>query len=177
MGSSLLCVAYLSRYLVLMTQIGSYWCSVFLIYLRRDKISYQHVWRDYPLSVWCLLRTSRFYLLVWSSKILLHCKFCFRYERTVSELGATAFDQQVPPLDKAVWWIEYVLRHNGAKHLQYKGVDLPAYQFYLLDVFCFLGAVFVFILYAFYKISKTLIVGFRFLNRNRKSDDFFKKSQ
>lgn len=37
-------------------------------------------------------------------------------------------------LAKAVWWVEYILRHKGAKHLQYDGVTLPTYQLFLVDV-------------------------------------------
>lgn len=37
-------------------------------------------------------------------------------------------------LEKAIWWIEYVIRQNGAKHLRSPAMDLPSYQYYLLDV-------------------------------------------
>jgi glucuronosyltransferase len=38
------------------------------------------------------------------------------------------------PLDRAVWWAEYVLRHNGARHLRSAALDLTWYQYLLLDV-------------------------------------------
>lgn len=55
----------------------------------------------------------------------------------MNELNAIATDQIVPPLEKAVWWIEYVLRHDGAKHLMYSGRNTPFYQFYMLDILAF----------------------------------------
>nr|CAD7439934.1 unnamed protein product [Timema bartmani] len=41
-------------------------------------------------------------------------------------------------LERAVWWTEYVLRHKGAPHLRTAAVDMPWYQFLLLDVIAFL---------------------------------------
>lgn len=43
-------------------------------------------------------------------------------------------DQQVTGLEQGVWWTEYVLRHNGARHLRSVAVDVPFYKFLLLDV-------------------------------------------
>ncbi|XP_044749014.1 UDP-glycosyltransferase UGT5-like [Coccinella septempunctata] len=57
-----------------------------------------------------------------------------KYQNHMNELNAIATDQIVPALEKAVWWIEYVLRHDGAKHLMYKGRNTPFYQYYMLDI-------------------------------------------
>ena len=38
------------------------------------------------------------------------------------------------PLDTAIYWIEYVVRHGGAPHLRVAGTDLVWYQYFLLDV-------------------------------------------
>lgn len=43
-------------------------------------------------------------------------------------------DEPTTCLTKAVWWVEYIIRHKGAKHLQYDGLNMPTYQFFLLDV-------------------------------------------
>lgn len=53
-------------------------------------------------------------------------------------------------LQKAVWWIEYVIRNKGATHLKSPLVDMPWYQYYLLDVylfFCFVVALACFVTY------------------------------
>ncbi|XP_045480633.1 UDP-glycosyltransferase UGT5-like [Harmonia axyridis] len=57
-----------------------------------------------------------------------------KYQSHMDDLHVIATDQIVPPLEKAVWWIEYVLRHDGAKHLMYSGRDVPFYQYYMLDI-------------------------------------------
>lgn len=50
-------------------------------------------------------------------------------------------DQPLKPLDTAVYWVEYVLRHKGAYHLRSAALDLTWYQYLLLDVLAFLGAI------------------------------------
>jgi hypothetical protein len=40
-------------------------------------------------------------------------------------------------MDTATYWVEYVIRHKGAPHLRVAGLDLPWYQYHLLDVIAF----------------------------------------
>lgn len=47
-------------------------------------------------------------------------------------------DQPQTPLERAVYWTEYVIRHKGAHHMRSAAVDMPWYQVELLDVFLFL---------------------------------------
>jgi len=46
-------------------------------------------------------------------------------------------DRQTSPLDTAIWWVEYVLRHRDTSHLRSKGMDQTWYQRRLLDVWTF----------------------------------------
>jgi hypothetical protein len=43
--------------------------------------------------------------------------------------------------ETAAYWVEYVIRHRGAPHLQYPGVHLNFLQTNSLDVIAFLVAV------------------------------------
>jgi hypothetical protein len=47
-------------------------------------------------------------------------------------------DQPEHPLARAVWWIEYMARHQGADHLRPASRDLEWFQVYLLDVWAFI---------------------------------------
>lgn len=53
-------------------------------------------------------------------------------------------DRPNKPIDEAIYWIEYVVRHKGAKHLQVPYIDMPLYQIYMLDIICviFLSCIF-----------------------------------
>uniref|UniRef100_V5GU86 UDP-glucuronosyltransferase n=1 Tax=Anoplophora glabripennis TaxID=217634 RepID=V5GU86_ANOGL len=64
-----------------------------------------------------------------------------KYRENAKERSRIMHDRQVKPLDNAVYWVEYVIRHNGARHLRVPYLELTWYQFYLLDVFLFIFAV------------------------------------
>lgn len=46
------------------------------------------------------------------------------YKENAMRLSRIHHDQPVKPLDKAVFWIEFVMRHKGAKHLRVAAHDL-----------------------------------------------------
>lgn len=60
------------------------------------------------------------------------------YRQVVKKAADLYKDRPEHPLDKAVYWVEYVLRHNGAKHMQSQGVHLNWMQYHSLDVIGFL---------------------------------------
>ncbi|KAK9736941.1 UDP-glucoronosyl and UDP-glucosyl transferase [Popillia japonica] len=80
-----------------------------------------------------------------------------KYTNNVKYSSAVLKDQLVDPIDKAEYWIEYVVRHKGAKHLRLASLDLTWYQHISLDVILFLTAVTVILCYVFYRIIKRLL--------------------
>uniref|UniRef100_A0A803V040 UDP-glucuronosyltransferase n=1 Tax=Ficedula albicollis TaxID=59894 RepID=A0A803V040_FICAL len=72
------------------------------------------------------------------------------YKENALKLSKIQHDQPVKPLDRAVFWIEFVMRHKGAKHLRPAAHHLTWYQYHSLDVLAFLficTATIVFILF------------------------------
>nr|XP_028560966.1 UDP-glucuronosyltransferase 2A2-like isoform X1 [Podarcis muralis] len=70
------------------------------------------------------------------------------YKENAMRLSQIHHDQPIKPLDRAVFWIEFVMRHKGAKHLRAAAHHLTWYQYHSLDVIAFLigcMAVFIFI--------------------------------
>ncbi|VEN44778.1 unnamed protein product [Callosobruchus maculatus] len=67
-------------------------------------------------------------------------------------------DQPIKQMDEAIFWIEYVIRNQGAYHLRSSAVHLKWYQRYLIDVFAFVGALTGVLLLILYKMLG-LIVG------------------
>uniref|UniRef100_A0A670IUD1 UDP-glucuronosyltransferase n=1 Tax=Podarcis muralis TaxID=64176 RepID=A0A670IUD1_PODMU len=43
-------------------------------------------------------------------------------------------DQPGHPVDRTVYWINYILRHNGAQHLRAAVFTVSLYQYFLLDI-------------------------------------------
>ncbi|XP_056635353.1 UDP-glycosyltransferase UGT5-like isoform X2 [Diorhabda sublineata] len=57
-----------------------------------------------------------------------------KYKDNIIKIANLLLDQPMGGVEKAVWWIEYVIRHKGAKHLRNPALDVPFYQYYSLDV-------------------------------------------
>ncbi|XP_019625058.1 PREDICTED: UDP-glucuronosyltransferase 2C1-like [Branchiostoma belcheri] len=56
------------------------------------------------------------------------------YHETAARLSRLHRDQPQSPMERAVWWIEHVIQHGRLPHLRARAVELPWYQYYLLDV-------------------------------------------
>ncbi|KAJ8339108.1 hypothetical protein SKAU_G00358940 [Synaphobranchus kaupii] len=56
------------------------------------------------------------------------------YKESAMRLSGIHHDQPMKPLDRAVFWIEFVMRNKGAKHLRVQSHNLSWYQYHCLDV-------------------------------------------
>nr|AHX56957.1 UDP-glycosyltransferase 213B1 [Strigamia maritima] len=56
----------------------------------------------------------------------------------VKKMSKMSRNVQISPIKEAVYWVEYVMRHQGAPHLQSTAKQLNYFQYFLLDVFLFL---------------------------------------
>ncbi|XP_068619144.1 UDP-glycosyltransferase UGT5-like [Battus philenor] len=56
------------------------------------------------------------------------------YKQNAIKLKEMFLDRPLPPLETGVYWIEYVLRHQGASHLRSPAIDLSYPQYLLLDI-------------------------------------------
>ncbi|KAK7795703.1 hypothetical protein U0070_006884, partial [Myodes glareolus] len=62
------------------------------------------------------------------------------YKKNAMWLSTIHHDQPMKPLDRVIFWIEFVMRHKGAKHLRPLAHNLNWYQYNSLDVIGFLLA-------------------------------------
>uniref|UniRef100_A0A671SQS8 UDP-glucuronosyltransferase n=1 Tax=Sinocyclocheilus anshuiensis TaxID=1608454 RepID=A0A671SQS8_9TELE len=60
------------------------------------------------------------------------------YKEKITELSALHRDRPIEPLDLAVFWTEFVMRHKGAAHLRPAAHELNWIQYHSLDVIGFL---------------------------------------
>ncbi|CAD7078260.1 unnamed protein product [Hermetia illucens] len=60
------------------------------------------------------------------------------YTDSVKTFSRIFRDRPLSARDTAAYWMEYVLRHKGAKHLQSPAIHMNAIQYYGLDVIAFL---------------------------------------
>lgn len=38
------------------------------------------------------------------------------------------------PKEEVIFWTEYVIKYKGAHHLKHAGLNLPWYQYFLIDI-------------------------------------------
>ncbi|XP_038826550.1 UDP-glucuronosyltransferase 2B31-like [Salvelinus namaycush] len=62
------------------------------------------------------------------------------YRENMQRLSKLHRDQPMNPLDLAMFWIEYVMRHKGTAHLRTESYRMPWYSYHSLDVMTFLLA-------------------------------------
>ncbi|XP_073502829.1 UDP-glucuronosyltransferase 1A6-like isoform X6 [Phyllobates terribilis] len=73
------------------------------------------------------------------------------YKENIQRLSTLHLDRPIHPLDLAVYWVEFVMRHKGAPHLRPAAHDLNWIQYHSLDVFGFLLVVLATILFISFK--------------------------
>ncbi|XP_063924758.1 UDP-glycosyltransferase UGT5-like [Zophobas morio] len=79
-----------------------------------------------------------------------------KYRENVKQRSEIMHDRPLKPIDAAIYWIEHVIRHQGAPHFRNAGLDLMWYQRHLLDVFAFLGFVMVVGCVVFFVVLKKI---------------------
>ncbi|XP_026735616.1 UDP-glucuronosyltransferase 2B17-like [Trichoplusia ni] len=56
------------------------------------------------------------------------------YRRNIEKLRSIMHDAPQTPLERAVWWTEYVLRHGGAKHLRSPAANISWVEYLELEL-------------------------------------------
>ncbi|KAK9870225.1 hypothetical protein WA026_006309 [Henosepilachna vigintioctopunctata] len=66
------------------------------------------------------------------------------YLESVKKRSSIMRDKPFSQAEKLSFWVNYVIRHNGAHHLKVSSLKLAWYQYFLLDVIVFLVACLIF---------------------------------
>uniref|UniRef100_A0A3P8SK03 UDP-glucuronosyltransferase n=1 Tax=Amphiprion percula TaxID=161767 RepID=A0A3P8SK03_AMPPE len=75
------------------------------------------------------------------------------YRMNMQRLSRLHRDQPITPMDNALFWIEFVMRHKGAAHLKPASLRMSWYSYHSVDVALFLGgAVLLMLLFTFFLI-------------------------
>ncbi|KAM4610362.1 UDP glucuronosyltransferase 5 family, polypeptide E1 [Polymixia lowei] len=68
------------------------------------------------------------------------------YRQNMLKMSQLHRDQPLKPMDRAVFWVEFIMRHKGAAHLRTESYNMPWYSYYNVDVLLFLLSVAIFFL-------------------------------
>lgn len=93
------------------------------------------------------------------------------YKRNALEVSKRFQDRPMSALDTAMYWIEYVIRHKGARHMKSSAMELSWIAYYMIDVYAFiiLGMLlFVYILYVIVKLLNDFLKSLGSSKANKK---------
>lgn len=86
------------------------------------------------------------------------------YKDNMQKLSRLHRDQPMKPLDLAVFWIEYVMRHKGARHLQTHANKMSWFVYHSLDVIAVLSTAVLIVAFICFSTVKLL---WKILFRNK----------
>ncbi|XP_037301124.1 UDP-glucosyltransferase 2 [Manduca sexta] len=55
------------------------------------------------------------------------------FKQNMKKVKSIMYDTPQTPLERAVWWTEFVLRHKGAQHLKPPAANMSYTEYYMLD--------------------------------------------
>lgn len=92
------------------------------------------------------------------------------YKKAAQVTSKRFRDQPIPPLDLAVYWVEYVARHQGAPHMRSGGQDLAFLAYHSVDTIMVLIVVVLLSWYLTWLAAVWLFCGKRSLQPKEKSN-------
>ncbi|EDS33967.1 UDP-glucuronosyltransferase 2B15 [Culex quinquefasciatus] len=84
-----------------------------------------------------------------------------KYSQNVEAASRRLRDQPLPPMDMAKYWVNYVLRHDGAEHLRSPAQHLNFVQYNNLDVYGLVALVCALLIFAVKRLVQKLCSCFR----------------
>lgn len=88
--------------------------------------------------------------VVKSLHLLLNCD---NYRENIQSFSKLYHDRPMSSENLAIYWLEYVLRHKGTKHMQSSVLELNILEYYLIDVYFFVLCSFISILWILNKLE------------------------
>lgn len=80
---------------------------------------------------------------------------CCSYASRVRRVSELMRDQKEQPLDRVIYWIEYVIRHKGAPHLRSSSRHLNLFQRNCVDIISFI-IIFAFIIVSIFVVFRVI---------------------
>ncbi|XP_013184515.1 UDP-glucosyltransferase 2 [Amyelois transitella] len=65
------------------------------------------------------------------------------FKKNMERVRTIWYDQPQKPIERALWWTEYVLRHGGGRHLRAATANVTWREYWMIDVLAFLLVIFI----------------------------------
>jgi len=92
-----------------------------------------------------------------------------RYLESAKTASKIFKDRPMTPAKLVVYWTEYVIRHKGAHHLKYHGLNLTWYQYFLLDLIALILVFITVVFFVSFRIFKSISKYFSNYSKSTKS--------
>ncbi|KAA0714196.1 UDP-glucuronosyltransferase 2A1 [Triplophysa tibetana] len=79
------------------------------------------------------------------------------FQKNMERMSILHRDTPSKPMDKAIFWLEFVMRHKGAAHLRTESYKLPWYAYHNVDVLMLITGLFVGACWLLIMISRALL--------------------
>lgn len=79
------------------------------------------------------------------------------YSTKIGQLSKIFRDRPIRALEETVYWIEYVIRHQGAYHMKSSAIDVSWFNYFLLDIIGFVLLLTSLVLTVIYGVCKYLL--------------------
>ena len=84
-----------------------------------------------------------------------------RYTRRMQKLSREFWDRPMTPQKSIVYWTEYVLRHNGTQFAESLPIEVPFFQYFLLDIVALIFIIFFVIIFVAFCSCKFIFKSLR----------------
>lgn len=91
-----------------------------------------------------------------------------KYSTKAKEISTIFGENQVHPMDEFIWWVEYVIKFRGAKHLKSVAADMSLFVYLSLDVILFNLITLLTVFVIFYRIVKLICLRKKNIKLNKK---------
>ncbi|KAF4110205.1 hypothetical protein G5714_009457 [Onychostoma macrolepis] len=79
------------------------------------------------------------------------------YQKNMRRMSSLHRDTPIKPMDSAIFWLEFVMRHKGAVHLRTESYRLPWYSYYCVDVLMLIMSLFTAVCVLLVLMSRALL--------------------
>lgn len=98
----------------------------------------------------------------------------YRYTENIKLISKLYHDQPLKAKDAVVYWVEYLVRNNGAPHFKSAAQDLNFIEYYMIDVFI---TIFIGIVLIMYLVMKCTFKVIACLRKKCTKEDLSKKEK
>ncbi|XP_072948816.1 UDP-glycosyltransferase UGT5-like isoform X2 [Epargyreus clarus] len=92
------------------------------------------------------------------------------YKRNAEEVAKRFKDRPMTPLETTIWWLEYVIRHEGATFMKSEARNMSWFKYFMLDIYVVVITTMVVVTYLMVFAVKniTRLLGFNFKTNSKK---------